>query len=213
MHCYVSLNGQTSSVFPVLQGVRQGGVLSPWLFLCYNNDIPDVLQSADYGLSVQDINCSSVLVADDVTLISLRIKGLQSLLAKMEMYSYQWRFECNPSKTTIVTFGEATQMHLLKKLLRSWYINGVKDIVEVLGKYELYHYLEDYIKTGMFPNKRSWRNYVVRAIDEHETECWKNKMQCRPNLKHLRENHQKLQPIVHWEVLCATPRIGKYFRI
>ena len=76
-------------MFPVLQGVRQGGVLSPWLFLCYNNDIPDVLQSANYGLSVQDINCSSVLIADDVTLISLRIKGLQSLLAKMEMYNYQ----------------------------------------------------------------------------------------------------------------------------
>jgi hypothetical protein len=369
MHCYVSLNGQTSSVFPVLQGVRQGGVLSPWLFLCYNNDIPDVLQSADYGLSVQDINCSSVLVADDVTLLSLRIKGLQSLLAKMEMYSYQWRFEFNPSKTTIVTFGETTQMHLLKKPLRSWYINGVKisekpswehvgimlsgnfsnyerskiaaskgkqaagmlmnagvrpgglnpicgmnswktfglpsmlygaevwsaqtiteldllnragafaakrlqglapttatagalgtvglwsitgfidkkkllflgtlcrsspsqlhkkifvyrlfsfiyynelssvgyvaDIVEVLGKYELYHYLEDYIKTGMFPNKRSWRNYVVKAIDEHETECWKDKMQCRPNLKHLRENHQKLQPIVHWEVAMCYPK-------
>jgi hypothetical protein len=75
---------------------------------------------------VQDINCSSVLVADDVTLISLRIKGLQSLLAKMEMYSYQWRFEFNPSKTTIVNSGETTQMHLLKKPLRSWYINGVK---------------------------------------------------------------------------------------
>ena len=79
-------------------------------------------------------------------------------------------------------------------------VGYVADIVEVLGKYELYHYLEDYIKTGMFPNKRSWRNYVVKAIDEHETECWKNKIQCRPNLKHLRENHQKLEPIVHWEV-------------
>jgi hypothetical protein len=23
--------------------VRQGGVLSPWLYLCYNNDIPKIL--------------------------------------------------------------------------------------------------------------------------------------------------------------------------
>jgi hypothetical protein len=27
-------------------------------------------------------------------------------------------------------------------------VGYVADIVEVLGKYELYHYLEDYIKTG-----------------------------------------------------------------
>ncbi|CAB4038323.1 Hypothetical predicted protein [Paramuricea clavata] len=51
-----------------------------------------------------------------------------------------------------------------------------------------------------------WRNYVVKAIDEHETECWKDKIQCRPNLKHLRENHQKVQPIVHWEVAMRYPK-------
>ena len=35
----VRANGLISEKFPVQQGVRQGGVLSPWLFLCFNNDI------------------------------------------------------------------------------------------------------------------------------------------------------------------------------
>ena len=33
------LNGLLSESFAIKQGVRQGGVLSPWVFLCYNNDI------------------------------------------------------------------------------------------------------------------------------------------------------------------------------
>ena len=48
MRCCVSLNGKLSPIFPALQGVWQGGVLSPWLFLCYNNDIP--CRAADYWL-------------------------------------------------------------------------------------------------------------------------------------------------------------------
>ena len=31
-------------------------------------------------------------------------------------------------------------------------------------------------------------------------------MQCKPNLKYLCENHQKLQPIVHWEVAMCNPK-------
>ncbi len=53
---YVSLNGKKSVYFPVKQGVRQGGVLAPWLYLCYNNDIPKILGATSYGVTVNSNN-------------------------------------------------------------------------------------------------------------------------------------------------------------
>lgn len=125
MCCCVSLNGQTSSMFAVKQGVRQGGVLSPWLFLCFNNDIPDVLKSTGYGVTMEDIYCSSILVADDIALLSLRNEGLQCMINTMTNYSNKWRFRFNPDKTVVVTFGETSQMNTLRRSTRKWFINGI----------------------------------------------------------------------------------------
>ena len=64
----------------MLQGVRQGGVLSPWQFLIYNNDIPEALNHSSDGLLVESSTCDSVLVADDVALLSSRVNGLQIII-------------------------------------------------------------------------------------------------------------------------------------
>ena len=87
MSCCVSVNGAISSMFPVRQGVRQSSVLSPWLFMCYNNDIPDELASTGEGIIISDMKYSTVIVADDITLMSLRVKGLQKLIDSMQNYS------------------------------------------------------------------------------------------------------------------------------
>ena len=75
--CSVSLNGKKSAYFPVKQGVRQGGYLSPWLYLCYNNDISNILGATSYGITVNSTTGNSVLAAGDTTLISLTVQGLQ----------------------------------------------------------------------------------------------------------------------------------------
>ena len=113
-------------MFEVKQGVRQGCVLSPWLFLCFNYDIPDVLKSTGYGVTVNHIYCYSALVADDVTVLSLQVQGLQCMINAIDDYSNKWRFQFNPKKTTVVTFGETTQMNDRKKESRNWYLKGIK---------------------------------------------------------------------------------------
>ena len=76
-------------IYVSYQGVRQGSVLSPWLYMCYNNDIPEVLHTTRYGITIGDINCDSVLVADDITLVSLRVHGLQRMIDAMVMQLQQ----------------------------------------------------------------------------------------------------------------------------
>ena len=49
----VSVNDLTSEyLFLVLQDVRQGGVLSPWLYMCFNSDIPLEIGQTDNGITV-----------------------------------------------------------------------------------------------------------------------------------------------------------------
>lgn len=122
--CCVSVNGLISDTFPVRQGIREGGVLSPWLYLCFNNDIYKILSECDGGLTVKSTYCGNVTVADDIVLLSPMVKGLQKLISEMENYSKKWRFEFNSGKSAIVVFGETTQVRNALKGSRRWFLNG-----------------------------------------------------------------------------------------
>ena len=119
--CCVAHNGVISQPFKVRQGIRQGGVLSPWLFLCFNNDLSEVISGTGDGLKLDSaVTLGNVLVADDVALLSLRVEGLQSLISLMESYSKKWRFDFNISKTSIITFGESSRLFQTNSKLRRW---------------------------------------------------------------------------------------------
>ena len=123
MSCCVLLDGPVSEAFPVNQGIRQGGVLLPWLYMCFNNDISESLDEIGCGVMVESIGqLSNVTVADDLALISPRVNGVQRIINKMEEYSNKWRYIFNPSKTFIVTFDETTQAFQKNKEMRTWYL-------------------------------------------------------------------------------------------
>ncbi len=71
MESSVQYKGHKSSIFSVHQGSRQGGVISPFTYLCYTDRLLLNRVNCNAGLKICDIPVSCPTVADDMVLVSL----------------------------------------------------------------------------------------------------------------------------------------------
>jgi hypothetical protein len=126
MNSCVLYQGHSSNPFPILQGTRQGGVLSPWLFLLYINDLLSDLSNTGAGLSVGGLDCCAPTQADDITLLALSKVGLDTLLDSCYTYACKWRLTFNYIKSVVLVFNEPKN----RKPCRSWKL-GDSSIQEV----------------------------------------------------------------------------------
>ena len=76
MESCVKAQYHKSEWFPVRQGTRQGGVLSPFLYLVYDNDLIWELEESKMGMYVHGIYCGSPAVADDKLVLSFSKQGI-----------------------------------------------------------------------------------------------------------------------------------------
>ena len=63
-------SGQQSSSFLIKQGIRQGGILSPFLYCIFLNELLDQLSSSGVRASIAGIYCGSPIYTDDISLIA-----------------------------------------------------------------------------------------------------------------------------------------------
>uniref|UniRef100_A0A8W8ISZ1 Reverse transcriptase domain-containing protein n=1 Tax=Magallana gigas TaxID=29159 RepID=A0A8W8ISZ1_MAGGI len=103
--CSVAVNQKNSSWFPISQGVRQGGVLSTFLYLVFINDLLQELQNQNPNTGIHSIRSSNPALADDISCISLSPRGHQTLLNTAYDFSTQWRFKFNASKSNVLHFS------------------------------------------------------------------------------------------------------------
>ncbi|VDI82238.1 Hypothetical predicted protein [Mytilus galloprovincialis] len=99
----VYVNEHVSVPFKVQQGVRQGGVLSTFLYLVYINDLLNELELVGTA-NISNIHTSNPSFADDVVCIGTSPQKLQILLNCAYDYSLRWRFEFNPLKSVILCY-------------------------------------------------------------------------------------------------------------
>ena len=102
--CYINtesciiVNQTKSRWFMVNQGVRQGGVLSKFLYLVFIDDLIREIQVHTGNSGILCIASSCPTLADDMSHIALYPHLLQTMLDISYSYSNKWRFRFNALK-------------------------------------------------------------------------------------------------------------------
>ena len=104
----VKWNGVFSETFRVYSGVRQGGVLSPRLFVVYIDDLIKQLKKLNVGCHIIDIFLACIVYADDICLLAPCRSALQVLLDTCIAYGLSWCLSYNPTKSKVMYFGKKT---------------------------------------------------------------------------------------------------------
>lgn len=98
--------GCDSSFFCLKAGVRQGGILSPFLFAIFIDDVIAKVVAANVGCHISLVNVCVFLYADDILLLSPTLSGLQNLLAIVENELRIIDMRINATKSVCIRIGD-----------------------------------------------------------------------------------------------------------
>ena len=100
----VAVNGNLSSWAPVDSGVPQGSVLGPLLFICYVNDMPEVVHSA-LRMFADDTKIFRQVDSEEDK------ENLQSDLKTLKDWADTWQLRFNASKCKVMHLGWNNHCH------------------------------------------------------------------------------------------------------
>ena len=95
----------TTRSFHVCNGVKQGAVISPILFVVYYDELIAKLARSGYGCRISQHFVGALSYADDITLLSPSLQGLQYMVNICEEYGKEFHVTFNDKKTTGMVFG------------------------------------------------------------------------------------------------------------
>jgi hypothetical protein len=101
----VLVNGMVSGEFPVEQGVKQGGVSSPFLYLLFVNFLIKELESRGLGVRCFGKWVGALLFADDVVVLCSSSEELQVVIEVVAQFAKLHRFVMAASKSKVITFN------------------------------------------------------------------------------------------------------------
>ena len=99
---YVRWSGILSHGFHVTNGVRQGGILSPYLFNVYMDDLSIALSACCTGCCVSNTIINHFMYADDLVIFSPSSVGLRALISVCEKYGISHDIRFNHKKSAII---------------------------------------------------------------------------------------------------------------
>jgi len=133
---YVKWEQNISNVFTVLSGVQQGGILSPYLFIVYVDDMLEKLNGM--GCKFMGYIIGAIMYADDLIFMSNSVHQLQLMLQVCEQELSNLGLNINCLKSACMRVGSRADFPCVKLKLSSGDICWTKEI----------KYLGVYIKSG-----------------------------------------------------------------
>jgi hypothetical protein len=88
-----------SSCFSVSNGVKQGGILSPYLFNVYMDNLSVDLSNLQTGCNLNNVCLNHIIYADDLTLIAPSVTALHKLLNTCISYAANNNITFNSKKS------------------------------------------------------------------------------------------------------------------
>ena len=111
------------------KGVRQGGVLSPFLFNFYINTIISEVVKSNIGCKFGDIRCNILAYADDIVLLADKVSHMEILYRNFCFLIREHRLKINREKTKCMIFSNNSNQNSL-------YLSLNGDLLEVVDSFK-----------------------------------------------------------------------------
>ena len=131
---------------------RQGGVLSPILFNVYMDELIDKLKINNVGCHIGRQFTGAFCYADDLTLLSPTIRGLQKMLNVCDAFANEYSVKFNARKTVCMCFSRKPTCRDINVLLsgeKLHWSNHVKHLGNTLS-HNLSDEIDVQVKRGHF---------------------------------------------------------------
>ena len=102
----VKLDNEISNEFNIQEGVKQGGILLPYLFNYFMNELLNENEINGYGAKIGRYNVSLISYCDDLIILSPSVIHADKILKVCEDYANNWKLILNVNKC-------------------NWYIHGI----------------------------------------------------------------------------------------
>ena len=126
----VNFEGEFSSSWKLLNGVRQGGVLSPFFFNLYLDSLLDLISSSKVGCRLGFFSNNIIAYADDVVLLAPSVSGLQTLINITLEHSNFLKLTFNSNKSYVMKFtkflSDQTDFNIFLDDVKLKVVNSVK---------------------------------------------------------------------------------------
>ena len=122
-----------SKQFSVMNGVKQGGVLSPILYVVYTDGLLERLKNTGVGCHMGSRFVEALAYADDIILLAPCKSALSILIGVCENYAAEYDIMFNGDKSKLLFFKGRSSVMIPSEIMVNGQIVGVSDKAAHLG--------------------------------------------------------------------------------